>query len=396
MAKCLHGSILVIITILAIFGNASTPMDQFTPKCEVGTGIYKPAELEALPWFNVNLDLPPRERYKHVVAPLGLEMQAVINTLKQMAGILGPLPMEIIETLMTGAYESRFPLTYREEIEGIAEASGVAVADLAMMNIFYELSRFCTSIIADNDKNEIFHVRNLDFGQLMVWNITSQSWQLTDCLKKASVNLNFLRNGKVIFKGTTMAGHVGLITAMKPGQFSLSMNSRLVPDIANVAAWLMGDLNDVHFSMWIEREVMENAKDYGEAIQQLSTLPQLTGTYYIVGGAHVGQGCLLVKNDSWVDATVQLDESSRINGWYVLQTNYDPDKEPLFLDDRRTPGNVCMKKLGKSNVSLAGLYEVLTSRPTLNKTTVQTVLASVTTGHYVSYAAYCPNPCWAF
>ena len=31
--------------------------------------------------------------------------------------------------------------------------------------------------------------------------------------------------------------------------------------------------------------------------------------------------------------------------WYILETNYDHDKAPLFLDDRRTPANKCMKKM---------------------------------------------------
>uniref|UniRef100_A0A0N4ZJT7 Ceramidase n=1 Tax=Parastrongyloides trichosuri TaxID=131310 RepID=A0A0N4ZJT7_PARTI len=369
--------------------------EEFTPRCEVGNNVYTPETLEHVPWFNINLDLPPRERYKIVASSLGKEMQAVIATLKEMIGLLGPFPMEILEELMTSAYENHFPLTYREEIEGIVESSGVPLADIALMNIFYELSRFCTSIVADNNNNEIFHARNLDFGQLFIWNITSQSYQLTDTLKKASVNLNFIKNGKLLFKGTTFAGHVGFISSMKPGAFSLTMNSRLVPDIGNVASWLMGNDNDVHFAMWIEREVMENCSTYDEAVAKLSSIPQLTGVYFTVGGSKPGIGSVLVKNDSWVDATIQLDES-KPDGWYVLQTNYDPDKTPLYLDDRRTPGHKCMKKLGKSSVSIRGLFEVLSSRPNLNKTTVHTTLMSITTGEYVSYVRYCPNPCWAF
>uniref|UniRef100_A0A0K0E2W1 Ceramidase n=1 Tax=Strongyloides stercoralis TaxID=6248 RepID=A0A0K0E2W1_STRER len=369
--------------------------EEFTPHCEVGNNLYTPETLQHVPWFNINLDLPPRQRYKIVAEALSKEMRDVIATLKEFIGILGPLPMEILENLMQNAYENHFPRTYREEIEGISEASGVSIADMALMNIFYELSRFCTSIVADNNNNEIFHARNLDFGQLFIWNISSQSYQLTDTLKKASVNLNFIKNDKLLFKGTTFAGHVGFISSMKPNAFSLTMNSRLVPDISNVATWLMGGEIDVHFAMWIEREVMETCNTYNEAIAKLSSVPQLTGVYFTVGGPKPGIGSVLVKNDSWVDATVQLNEANN-NGWYILQTNYDPDKKPLYLDDRRTPGNNCMKKLGKSSVSIRGLFEVLSSRPTLNKTTVHSTLMSITTGEYVSYIRYCPNPCWGF
>lgn len=34
----------------------------------------------------------------------------------------------------------------------------------------------------------------------------------------------------------------------------------------------------------------------------------------------------------------------KLDRWYVLETNYDHWKEPLFLDDRRTPAKKCMNQ----------------------------------------------------
>lgn len=34
----------------------------------------------------------------------------------------------------------------------------------------------------------------------------------------------------------------------------------------------------------------------------------------------------------------------KLGRWYVLETNYDHWKEPLFLDDRRTPAMKCMNQ----------------------------------------------------
>lgn len=94
----------------------------------------------------------------------------------------------------------------------MAQASGVPVAHLTMMNMFYELSRFCTSIIAQSPAGQMFHARNLDFGQLFWWNVTSRSWGMTDKLKPLTINLIFLRNNRIVYKGTGFAGHVGVIT----------------------------------------------------------------------------------------------------------------------------------------------------------------------------------------
>lgn len=212
----------------------------------------------------------------------------------------------------------------------------------------------------------MFHARNLDFGQLFVWDIEKKSWHLSEALKKVTVNLNFIKNGKVLFKGTTFAGHLGVITAMKPNAFTISMNAKVLPDIGNVISWLAGGYNntDLHFAMWAEREVMTKCDTYDEAKTFLSEIVQLAGCYYILGGKNKNEGVIIVRNETSVLDMVEMDVD---NGkWFVLQTNYDPDQTPIYLDDRRTPGNKCMNALG-GNVTAAGLYEVLTSKTTLNK-----------------------------
>ncbi|KAK5971187.1 CBAH domain-containing protein, partial [Trichostrongylus colubriformis] len=146
---------------------------------------------------------------------------------------------------------------------GIADEIGVNLGQLAFLNIFYELSRFCTSVVAQPPGNkDMFHARNLDFGQLFVWNIDAQSWDLTDSLKKVTINLNFIRNGTTLFKGTTLAGHVGILTGMKPNAFSLSMNAKVEPDLANVIQWLGGNRPDIEFAMYFDRRIFEVANTF--------------------------------------------------------------------------------------------------------------------------------------
>lgn len=94
------------------------------------------------------------------------------------------------------------------------------------MNFFYELSRACTSIVAQAADGQLFHGRNLDFGQWFRWNQTSRffrddrprrscrSWGLTDALKAITVNIRFIKEGKLLFRGTTFAGHLGVLTGL--------------------------------------------------------------------------------------------------------------------------------------------------------------------------------------
>uniref|UniRef100_A0A7E4VFS6 Ceramidase n=1 Tax=Panagrellus redivivus TaxID=6233 RepID=A0A7E4VFS6_PANRE len=377
--------------------NSMPPSGKFTPKCRVGEGIYNPDNAKLVPWITVDLDAPPEERFKKVVVPFIEEMKDVVATVKQaINGISFGILVPLVEKVMKYAHKELFPEVYRREIEGISAVSGISVADLAMMNIFYELSRFCTSIVAQTTDGDLWHGRNLDFGQPFIWDVEKRTWKLTSVLKKVTVNINYMKNGKLLFKGTTFAGHVGVITGMRPNGFTLSMNARLKPDILNVFAWLDRNYTnkDLHFVMWAEREVFEHCRSYAEAQAYLSNTLQLAGDYYILGGKRPGEGVILVRNETSLESMVKLDPQGGFGRWYLLQTNYDPGTRPLFIDDRITPGNYCMRQMGPDRLAAAGLYEVLTSKTNLNKSTVHTVIMHIASGTYETYIQDCPDPCW--
>lgn len=109
----------------------------------------------------------------------------------------------------------------------------------------------------------------------------------------------------------------------------------------------------------------------------------------------LGEGSIIVRARGGVDGVVNLNLTDP-NGWYILETNYDPWKAPLYLDDRRTPGNVCMQRLTRDNVGFAGIFNVLSSPTNFNKLTAYTVLMQVDDGSLETYIQKCPDPCWAW
>lgn len=56
------------------------------------------------------------------------------------------------------------PEPYKEEIEGIALASGMPVSTVTLYNIFYEAFTFCTSLVVQDPSGHLYHGRNLDTG----------------------------------------------------------------------------------------------------------------------------------------------------------------------------------------------------------------------------------------
>ena len=49
-------------------------------------------------------------------------------------------------------------------MERLAEIIGIPLVQTVTVNMITEFSTYCTSIVARNERNEITHVRNLDFG----------------------------------------------------------------------------------------------------------------------------------------------------------------------------------------------------------------------------------------
>ncbi|KAI1705710.1 linear amide c-N hydrolase, choloylglycine hydrolase family domain-containing protein [Ditylenchus destructor] len=376
--------------------SAQFSNELYSPKCMVSESLS--ISTGAVPWITVDLDLPPKLRFQKAYGPFAEDTREVIGIVKSfIRSLLGQFTVKMVEKLMTKAHAELFPSPYKEEIEGIAEATGVSVGDLAMLNIFYELSRFCTSIVAEADDGRLYHARNLDFGQLFGWNSSTHTWTLTEALKKITLNVDYMRGGNLLFKGTTFAGHVGIITGMKPNAFTISINSKLKPDLKNLMHWLTGifvenNSEGTHFVLWSEREALTNCNTYEEAKRYLSTVKLLAGCYFILGGRYSGEGVVIVRTPDATQQYVELDPEK--GKWFLLQTNYDPPERPFFLDNRSEPGMKCMRELGPNGLTLAGLYKVLSSKTTLNKTTVHTVIMEISSGAYQTFIQKCPDPCW--
>uniref|UniRef100_A0AAZ3PRR4 Acid ceramidase n=1 Tax=Oncorhynchus tshawytscha TaxID=74940 RepID=A0AAZ3PRR4_ONCTS len=306
-------------------------------------------------WYTIDLDLPPSERWKLIITDKKAELVNMIQAIKDLANAFVPsgklidLPL-IVNTL---------PYPFNEEIKGVATASGVPLGEVVLYNIFYEIFTVCTSLVK---------------------------------LKPLVVNIDFQRGNKTVFKSTNFAGYVGMLTGIKPHAFTLTMNERFSLDggYIGIVEWILGNRDGMWMS-FLTRSVLENATSYEEAKNLLAQTKLLAPAYFILGGNQTGQGCVITRSrvlslDIW-EIELKLDR------WYVLETNYDHWKEPLFLDNRRTPAMKCMNQTTQANISLKTVYDVLSTKPVLNKLTTYTTLMDVNKGKLESYIRDCPNPC---
>jgi acid ceramidase len=373
--------------------DGEDPMGQFAGKCLVGEPpLYDPGQATKT-WYQVNLDESPETRWNHIAQAHTQQIQAAIATVKKMVGaVLDGLLFETLVHFMAGAADNiREP--YRTELHAIANATGISIGEITLMNLFYEVSKGCTSIVAQDPNGVLYHARNQDFGTFFIWDKNIRQWEQTETLRNLLINIVFLKNNRPLYKGITFAGHLGVLTGLRQNAFTLSTNARFGSDLGTLITWMIDGGNARHFLMYTDRDVMEKATNFQEAKDYLSTVTLFASAYFILGGTRPGEGVVITRSPNATDHITSINTNDP-NGWYVLQTNYDWDKEPLFVDDRRTPGNKCMRTLTQANVGHQGIFQVLSSQPNLNKATVYTAVMQVNTGLVQSFIQRCKDPCW--
>ena len=361
-------------------------------KCNMKSD-YPPSNT-ALPWYEVNLDLPPEQRWAHIVKPKAQQIHDMIYQ------VIDLLPVQLRETILKDIDENAdaildaFPKPYGDEIRGIANITGVDTAALILYNMGYEIEGGCTSIVAQNANEEVFHARNLDFGLFFGWDKVNHTWELTELLRPLLFNARVTRGGQTLFNATYYAGFVGLLTGMKTGGFSISVDTRFDNSFwKGLADFFKGD-HSGHFVAFTTRSVMENNATYEDALKTLTTTKMIGPSYMILGGAKPKQGAVITRSSNESHHLWTLENDLRNKHFYVLETNYDNWVNPPFFDNRRDPAEACLDELGPKGVAFAGLYNTLSAQPNLNLLTTYTTLMHVATGRFEAYLQRCDtHPC---
>uniref|UniRef100_A0A8C0ESG4 Acid ceramidase n=1 Tax=Bubo bubo TaxID=30461 RepID=A0A8C0ESG4_BUBBB len=307
-----------------------------------------------VPTYVINLDLPPSKRWDNLMHDKKTELKTVVQNIKDIANTFFP------------------------------SGKVVDIVDNKIVSIF--------SFIIFLLLWKLYHARNLDFGLFLGWDVKNNSWTLTRELKPLVVNLDFQRNNKTVFKSTNFAGYIGMVSGVKPDLFTLTMNERFSLDggYVGIFEWFLGR-RDGMWMGFLTRTVLENATSYQDAKEKLAKTRLLAPAYFILGGKNSGEGCVITRSRT---ATLDIwDLDIKKGTWYVLETNYDRWKPPLILDNRRTPAMKCLNQTMQENISLPAIYDVLSTKPVLNKLTVCTTLMAVYNGHTETYLRECPDPC---
>ncbi|XP_043825447.1 N-acylethanolamine-hydrolyzing acid amidase [Dromiciops gliroides] len=316
-----------------------------------------PATGQAPPRFNVSLDEAATQRWLPVLRHFdpGFLRAALATVIRE------TVPSWVHEALkpLTAKMDKFLPQPFEGEIRGICDVLNITVGDGILINLAYEFSAFCTSIIAQDTSGNIYHGRNLDyaFGNL---------------LRKLTIDVQYKKNGQIAYTGTTFVGYIGLWTGQSPKKFTISGDERAKGFWwENAVAALLRKYCPVS---WLLRNTLEEAENFEAAVIKLAKTPIVADVYYIVGGVSPKEGVVITRNRGGVVDIWPLDPT---NGeWFRVETNYDHWKPTPPWDDRRTPAIKALNTTGQENINLDTLFKVLSVFPVLNNLTIYTTVMS--------------------
>ncbi|XP_069167788.1 acid ceramidase isoform X1 [Procambarus clarkii] len=323
-------------------------------------------------------------------------MLALIGHVKNLTiSLLGMKVFNIINNNLE-KISTTLPYPYNEEVIGIAKAVDLPVSEITLYNIFYEIFTLCTSIIVQDTSGNIYHGRNLDFGLFMGWDPKEHTWEVAELLKHLVVQLEWQKEKAIAYKSISFVGYIGVITGVKKDHFTFSLDERfsLNGGFIGLLEWILFKDYKQKWVSFLTREVMEEAKTYEEAKLMLSKTRLLAPVYFILGGTKPGEGSIITRwRDNYrVDSLG--DDVFGLDSWFIVETNYDHWASPPFYDDRRTPATYCLRKGEQKNASAKLLYNVLSSKPVLNKLTTYTSIMDVKQGYIGAWIRTCDDPCW--
>lgn len=245
---------------------------------------------------------------------------------------------------------------YGQEIASNAPKMGIPVGAAVLLNIFYEIEAGCTSIVSQDKQGNIIHGRNLDFS-------------LAPVLRNLVINVQFQSQGKTIYYGVTYAGYVGLLTGLRPGAFSITINQRNEGNrFLNFLEALF--IPGTRVLPFLIRDTLQDQSNFSAATQVLSTTSLAAPCYITVAGVQLWEGMVITRNryntaDIW---------SLKDAGWYLAQTNDDHWKPDS--DGRSTAAKNHLNQIGQANINFDSLFTVLSTPPVLAPSTTYTTLMS--------------------
>jgi len=335
-------------------------------------GFFPPSNVSS---YQVDLYLPPEQRFQTIASTYRTQIQAIASMLSDL------VPQYVFDVLdeIVPFIDDFFLGDYGAEVRGISEATGVSLTDTLLLNLFYDLTTTCTSIVGVNSNGLVVHGRNQDYPRFF---------------QPVLIQVDYMQNSTLLFKATTFAGFTGVPTGMN-SQFSISLNARST----NGSLWdnalealFGGGINPTYLA----REMLSSNYPFEQVRATLASRHIIAPIYYTIAGTKPGEGTIISRSREATDNFWDIGNTP--TNWFVTQTNFDHWLPCPTTDCRFQTAQSSMAQTGWVNYDMDALNSVLLTPPILNNFTLYTTLMIPAQGAYFTYSRdyitnnpYCPN-----
>lgn len=293
--------------------------------------------------YTIDLDLPPAQRYDHIVGDTANGFNATVWTFYNEYFAKDA----ILRDLLYGITDKRGSenAEMAGEIDGLAAASGLPRKFVKGVQLLYELQTVmvpivnftgavideipdgydaltripwrgpgCTGIVAKNTDpadGSVWHARNLDFAPVPI-------------MTNLVYNAVFKKGGKDLFKMQMIAGYTQAITGFRPGSdgFAIERNTRYTDHWGGNAEMIHNIESGRELNGWQLRKVLEDETTYGAAVARVMSMPYASTEYAIFSG--VKKGTIISRNPDDVAYVQALGEHNfEERDDYLIITNFD-------------------------------------------------------------------------
>ncbi len=340
----------------------------------------------AVPTEIVNLDLPPSDRWKAIGIKYKEDIQAGMETIMSFVpDFLVDLIDEIGKTL-----ESLLPPPYREELLGLAAATDIHVGELFLLNIAYDITAHCTSIVAQKGET-LLHARNLDAPGRDVAEFGEKNKRFMSTARDTCIAVLFKSGGKTVYSGVTFAGVIGLATGHKPNSFTISLNERRTGSVWENLLTLLQERPGSAVTFLIRDALADPDINYQGVLNRMTYIPMIAASYITIAGTKPGEGAVISRDrreavKPFSRGVLKLPTDTSKEPWYLFQTNHDHWTKPPNIQpaadgslvtnshERKAAGKKAMAKMGQSNLSPQHLINILSGELVLNEHTMYTTV----------------------
>ena len=227
-----------------------------------------------------------------------------------------------------------------------------------------------------------------------------------DFLKPYTIQLNFTRKGKTLFKASSWAGYLGVLTGMRVGAFSVSINFRRTED-GHFGKNIVKSITRGWPVSFLVRETLQDCETYSHAVTILKNSKLIAPVYITVAGTKPGQGTIITRNRETFSSDGHLITLSSVldmestSEYYLkesqslIQTNADwwlsledirKNCNILLSSERLKKANSLLKRMKESETTietLVGLFQTK-NYPLLNETTIYITAMNPSNGDFAT------------